>query len=80
MATKPYPFEETLPSTIHGKIELPVPDRDIARVLDSASAIPSLFNVAVSASGSQTSCGEWVTLRGRQENIAKAKASFVNST
>lgn len=56
-----------------GKIELPIPDRDIARVLESAPVILSLFNIAVSPSGSQTSRGEWVTLQGNQGNIAKAK-------
>ena len=61
------------------KIELPIAERDITRVLESASVIHNLFKVDVSASGSQTDRRRWVTLRGRQENIAKAKASFVNS-
>ncbi len=64
------------------KIEFLIPCPDSARVLRDQSSIgyiQSLFEVSVSAPGTQTPRGEWIALRGKQEHTAKAKVSLVNT-
>ena len=67
------------PEAFEFKIEFLIPCPDSARVLSSIGYIQSLFEVSVSASGTQTPRGEWIALRGRQEHTAKAKVSLVNT-
>ncbi len=62
------------------KIEFSIPCAGVLRKPSLLSYIESLFEVSVSAPGSQgQGVREWVALRGKQEQTAKAKVSLENT-